>query len=124
MSFEVIPEEILAELRNQEETKFRYALYKRPEFPFLQSTGMKDIFHSCMVKDYGFIGCLHLQYTVDKNTGAYWKSSWMEDLDEVIAIAEGIQHKKIINEDRIIDYHLHYLDMIYGRKQSGIIMLS
>ena len=124
MSFEGIPEEILAELRNQEETKFRYALYKRPEFPFLQSTGMKDIFHSCMVKDYGFIGCLHLQYTVDKNTGAYWKSSWMEDLDEVIAIAEGIQHKKIINEDRIIDYHLHYLDMIYGRKQSGIIMLS
>jgi len=124
MSLKEISKEILAELRYQEETKFKYALYKRPEFPFLQSTGMKDIFHSCMVKDYGFIGCLHLQYTVDKNTGAYWKTSWIEELEEVIAIAEGIQNKKVINEDRIIDYHLHYLDMIYGRKQSGIIMLS
>ena len=124
MSLADIPAEILVELRYQEETKFRYALYKRPEFLFLQSIGMKNIFHSCMVKDYGFIGCLHLQYTVDKNTGAYWKSSWMEDLDEVIAIAEAIQNKKIINEDRIIDYHLHYLDMIYGRKQSGIVLLS
>ena len=124
MSLKEISKEILAELRYQEETKFKYALYKRPEFPFLQSTGMKDIFHSCMVKDYGFIGCLHLQYTVDKNTGAYWKTSWIEELEEVIAIAENIQNKKIINEDRIIDYHLHYLDMIYARKQSGIIMLS
>ena len=124
MSLKEISKEILAELRYQEETKFKYALYKRPEFPFLQSTGMKDIFHSCMVKDYGFIGCLHLQYTVDKNTGAYWKTSWIEELEEVIAIAENIQNKKIINEDRIIDYHLHYLDMIYGRKQSGIVMLS
>ena len=124
MSLKEISKEILAELRYQEETKFKYALYKRPEFPFLQSTGMKDIFHSCMVKDYGFIGCLHLQYTVDKNTGAYWKTSWIEELEEVIAIAENIQNKKIINEDRIINYHLHYLDMIYGRKQSGIVMLS
>jgi len=124
MSIKDIPEKILAELRYQEETKFKYALYKRPEFPFLQSTGMKDIFHSCMVKDYGFIGCLHLQYTVDKNTGAYWKTSWIEELEEVIGIAENIQNKKIINEDRIIGYHLHYLDMIYGRKQSGIVMLS
>ena len=124
MSIKDIPEKILTELRYQEETKFKYALYKRPEFPFLQSTGMKDIFHGCIVKDYGFIGCLHLQYTVDKNTGAYWKTSWIEELEEVIAIAEGIQNKKVINEDRIIDYHLHYLDMIYGRKQSGIIMLS
>ena len=124
MSLKEISKEILAELRYQEETKFKYALYKRPEFPFLQSTGMKDIFHSCMVKDYGFIGCLHLQYTVDKNTGAYWKTSWIEELEEVIAVAENIQNKKIINEDRIINYHLHYLDMIYGRKQSGIVMLS
>ena len=124
MSLEDIPEEILAELRYQEETKFRYALYKRPEFPFLQSVGVKDIFHSCMVKDYGFIGCLHLQYTVDKNTGAYWKSSWKTEIDRVIAIAEDIQNKKIINEDRVIDYHLHYMDMVYGRKQTGIVMLS
>ena len=95
MSLEDIPEKILTELRYQEETKFRYALYKRPEFPFLQSTGMKDIFHSCMVKDYGFIGCLHLQYTVDKNTGAYWKTNWIEELDEVLQLQKVSKIKKL-----------------------------
>ena len=124
MSLKDIPEEILAELRYQEETKFRYALYKRPEFPFLQSIGMKDIFHSCMVKDHGFIGCLHLEHTINNDKGSYWKSSWKTEIDQVIAIAEDIQNKKIIKEDRVIDYHLHYMDMVYGRKQIGIVMLS
>jgi len=124
MSFEDIPKEILAELRYQEETKFRYALYKRPEFPFLQSVGVKDIFHSCMVKDYGFIGCLHLEYTLYNDTEPYWKSSWKTEIDQVISIAEDVQNKKIINENRIIDYHLHYMDMVYGRKQTGIVILS
>jgi len=119
-----IPEEVLSELRFQAETVFRLALYKRPEFNFLQSLGIRHIFETITDKAYGFIGVLYLKYTIDVDYSHYWKSYWFDKVTEAIELAESLQDKKIINEDRVVDYQQHYIDMVYGRKNTGIILLS
>jgi hypothetical protein len=119
-----IPEEVLSELRFQTETVFRLSLYKRPEFNFLQSLGIRHIFETITDKEYGFIGVLYLKYTVDVDYSPYWKSNWFDKAIEVIELAEKLQDEKIINEERVIDYQQHYIDMVYGRKNTGIILLS
>jgi len=77
-----------------------------------------------MDQEYGFIGVLYLKYTVDVDHSPYWKSYWFDKATEVVELAETLQDKKIINEDRIVDYQQHYIDMVYGRKNTGIILLS
>ena len=124
MSIKDIPEEILNELRFQAETVFRLALYKRPEFNFLPSLGIRHIFETLMDKEYGFIGILYLKYKVDVDYSPYWKSYWFDKATEVIQLAENLQDKKIVNEDKIVDYQQHYIDMVYGRKNTAIILLS
>lgn len=119
-----IPEELLNEVRFQAETIFRLALYKRPEFNFLPAIGVKDIFESMTDPEYGYIGSLHLKYHNDNKTGPYWKSTWYDKAIDVINIAEKLQEEKAINEDTVVNYHMHYIDMIYGRKNTGIILLS
>jgi hypothetical protein len=124
MSIKDIPEEILHELRYKADTLFRLALYKRPEFNFLPSLGIRHIFETLTDKEHGFIGILYLKYTVDVDYSSYWKSCWFDNAMEVIQLAEDLQDKKIINEARIVEYQQHYIDMVYGRKNTGIILLS
>tara|TARA_B100002019_G_scaffold273322_1_gene269322 strand:- start:8370 stop:8741 length:372 start_codon:yes stop_codon:yes gene_type:complete len=119
-----IPEDVLSEVRFQAETIFRLALYKRPEFNFLHSLGIRHIFETITDKEYGFLGILYLKYTVDVDYTLYWKSHWFDKANEAVELAEKLQDEKIINEDKIVDYQQHYIDMIYGRKNTGIILLS
>ena len=49
---------------------------------------------------------------------------WFDKASEAVELAEKLQDEKIVNEDRIVDYQQHYIDMIYGRKNTGIILLS
>lgn len=119
-----IPGDILKELRYQFETDFRLSLYKTPEFNFYPSLGTKNIFKSSTDKEYGYIGTIHLMFIVDEQTGPYWKSIWYDKPIEAIRVAETLQKEKIINEDYIINYQMHYIDMIYGRKNTGIVLLS
>ena len=119
-----IPEELLNELRYKAETVFRLALYKRPEFNFLSSLGIRHIFETLTDKEYGFIGILYFKYTIDVDFTSYWKSHWFDKASEAVELAEKLQNEKIINEDRIVDYQQHYIDMVYGRKNTGIILLS
>tara|TARA_B100002019_G_C20898742_1_gene417064 strand:+ start:152 stop:514 length:363 start_codon:yes stop_codon:yes gene_type:complete len=116
-----IPADVLQELRFQSETKYRLAFYKTPEFNFLPSLGIGDVFESFNDKEYGYIGTLHLKFSQKKK---YWKSFWYDKIDVAINIANEIQSKKIINDDVVINYQMHYIDMIYGRKNSGVVLLS
>ncbi len=62
------------ELRYVMETQFRYKFYKSPEFPFLPSMGIRHIFQGfehkaefgSNIEDLGFIGILHLWWTLEK----------------------------------------------------------
>jgi hypothetical protein len=121
MSIKDIPEEILNELRFQAETKYRLSFYKDPEFKFLPSLGIADVFESFNDKEYGYIGTLHLRFIQESK---HWKSFWYDKIGSAINIANEIHNKKIINEDMVISYQMHYIDMIYGRKNSGFILLT
>ena len=125
MSIKDIPEDILKELRYQKETEFKFNLYKRVEFKFLPSMGIKHIFQNFSDNLYGFIGTLHLEWKKSEAGDYQFHSIWYDTAKELIDIAESLQANKIINEDKVIDYQQHYIDMIYGRKMtSGVIMLS
>ena len=102
---------ILKELRYQAETRFRLELYKRVEFPFLQSLNVKHIFQPLDDLEYGDLGILHLQYIVEDDN-SYWKSTWYENPMQVIAIAQSIQEEKekLINEKTIINAQIRYMN--------------
>lgn len=102
---------ILQELRYQAETRFRLELYKKVEFPFLQSINVKHIFQPLDDLEYGNLGVLHLAYTVDGDN-RYWKSTWYDNPMEVIGLAQSIQEEKekIIDENAIINAQIRYMN--------------
>lgn len=123
MTVKEIPPNILQELRFQRETEFRYMLYKRVEFPFLQSVGVNHVFQSFVDEEYGYIGTLHLSFTVEDNN-KYWKGVWYEVAGDVIDLAERLQSEKIYNEDLIVRTQMDYIEKTRGRRETGVIVLS
>ena len=101
---------ILKELRYQAETRFRFTLYKRPEFRWLQSMNIKHIFQPLDDLEHGSLGILHLQF-VNEDGNKYWKGTWYENAIEVFAVAQEIQNKKeeYIDENKIIDAQIRYM---------------
>ena len=66
-------------LRNAMDVQFRYMFYKRPEFPFLPSIGVKDIFQAFGNEEVGFIGFLHLKHTHRGIGEKEWDSVWYDE---------------------------------------------
>jgi len=118
--------DLLKEYRYQAETRYRYQLYKRVEFPFLQSMGIKHIFEPAQDLEYGDLGILHLQWTVEDDV-KYWKSTWYDNPMEVIALAQSIQKakEKYIDENKIIDAQIRFMEFKNpGERVSGTILLT
>ena len=114
--------DVLIELRYQAETRYRYTLYKKPEFPFLQSIGVKHIFHFAEDTEYGTLGTLHLQF-VEEQDNKYWKGTWYDNQMEVIALAQSIQlqKEKLINEDAIINAQIRYMNKFIPNLDDDIL---
>ena len=71
-------------LRQAMEVQFRHQLYKKPEFTFLPSLGIRDIFQGFGNDEVGFIGFLHLKY---KRVRAWhkkreWVTIWYDTHEE------------------------------------------
>lgn len=117
-----LPEALLKELRYQHLTKFRFGLYKRPEFPFLQSVGVNDLFQAFTDKEYGYIGTVRLQYDSESKA---WIEEWYEKMEDIIAIAESIQQAKQENhfadENKIIDAHINYMNRFILKLDDSIV---
>jgi len=120
-----IDEKFLKELRYQHLTKFRLALYKKPEFPFLQCMGINDIFQSFTDDEHGFIGTVRLSYSAEHKA---WLEEWYENMLDVISLAEQIQQHKnehhFANESKIINAHIQYMNRFIHKLEDNKILFS
>ena len=108
-------ENLQAELRHAMEVQFRYKLYNDIQFPYLQSLGIKNILQGFGNEEIGFIGILHLWWVNEDNNIVYdkpretpakikgiWKSEWLNDPREAIAIAQKISDEKPYDENKLV----------------------
>ena len=112
----------LEELRYAMETQFRYKFYKSPEFPFLPSMGIRHIFQGFDHKeeDDGFIGMLHLWWTMEDNGIKYdnpryfvkgtWHGEWFDRPEEGIIKAMQIQKEMIWDGNKLLQVHHKFLN--------------
>lgn len=117
-----INEKILKELRYQHLTKFRLALYKKPEFPFLQCMGINDIFQSFTDDEHGFIGTVRLYYSAEHKA---WLEEWYDNMLDIISLAEQIQQHKeethFASENKIMDAHILYMNRFIKNLDNSIL---
>jgi hypothetical protein len=71
-------------LRQAMEVQFRHQLYSKPEFTFLPSIGIRDIFQAFGNDEIGFIGFLHLKYLRKKEGEQEWVAIWYDTHEEGI----------------------------------------
>ena len=69
-------------LRQAMEVQFRHQLYKKPEFTFLPSLGVRDIFQGFGNDEVGFIGFLHLKWIRVGKGEKEWLSIWYDTPEE------------------------------------------
>ena len=88
-------DEELQEVRSQTEVQYKLMLYKRPEFPFLQSMGIKHLIQEFRSTETTFLGSLHLWWTNEQDNNLYysvnhkgpkvkglWKTEWFDTAEE------------------------------------------
>ncbi len=71
-------------LRQAMEVQFRHQLYSKPEFTFLPSLGIRDIFQGFGNEEIGYIGFLHLKYFRKKEGEQEWAAIWYDTHEEGI----------------------------------------
>tara|TARA_Y100001951_G_C11237189_1_gene238191 strand:+ start:238 stop:747 length:510 start_codon:yes stop_codon:yes gene_type:complete len=112
-----VPNESLqSELRHAMETQFRYKFYQDIQFPYLQSLGIKNVLQGFGNEEVGFIGILHLWWVNEDNNIVYekpretpvqikgmWKSEWLNDPKEAIALAQKIEDEKCYDESKLVE---------------------
>jgi len=69
-------------LRQAMEVQFRHQLYQKPEFTFLPSLGVRDIFQGFGNDEVGFIGFLHLKWIRVGKGEKEWLSIWYDTPEE------------------------------------------
>ena len=99
-------------LRNAMDVQYRYQLYNRPEFPFLPSMGIRDLFQMFGSEEKGFIGFLHLKYTHRGRGEKEWDSVWYDTPEEGVEVQE--KWFEDVPYDRHILLRTH---VVYAREQ-------
>jgi hypothetical protein len=98
-------------LRDAMEVQFRYMFYKRPEFPFLPSMGVKDIFQAFGNDEVGFIGFLHLKHTHRGEGEKEWDSIWYDTPDEGAEVQERWFEDVPYDRHKLLQIHIeHFRD--------------
>ena len=69
-------------LRQAMEVQFRHQLYLKPEFTFLPSLGIRDIFQGFGNEEVGYIGFLQLKYFRKKEGEQEWVAIWYDTHEE------------------------------------------
>ena len=121
--FNKVPNEsIQGELRHAMEVQFRYKFYQDVQFPYLQSLGIKHVLQGFGNEEVGFLGILHLWWVNEDNGIVYdnprkcpvqikgmWKSEWLNDPKEAIALAQKIEDEKCYSESKLVEIGQKYI---------------
>ena len=118
-------ENLQAELRHAMEIQFRHRFYNDQQFPFLQSLGIKNVLQAFGNEEIGFIGVLHLWWVNEDNGIVYdnprkcpvkikgiWKSEWLNDPKDAVAIAQKLEDGKPYNESKLFQIHQNHIKSI------------
>ena len=94
----------LEKIRFTLELQFREQLVHRPEFPFFQSIGLKDIFQTFRNTDGTFLGTIHLKW----NSGKTWtRERWIDSQEESeVLIRKTYQDKPFSTEKLLMIHHM------------------
>ena len=87
----------LEKIRFTLELQFREQLVHRPEFPFFQSIGLKDIFQTFRNTDGTCLGTIHLKWSSGK--------TWIQEESEVL-IRKTYQDKPFSTEKLLMIHHM------------------
>ena len=91
-------------LRQAMEVQFRHQLYKKPEFTFLPSLGVRDIFQGFGNDELGFIGFLHLKWIRKE-----WRSIWYDTPEEGTEAQKEWFEDAPFNRGKMMHTVLHHL---------------
>ena len=93
----------IEQIRFSLEVQFREQLIRRPEFPFLQSIGTKDIFQPFKHHTKGiFFGTLHLVWT----SGKTWKrETWFDTQEEGENFIRELHRNKPFSTEKLLLIH-------------------
>ena len=93
----------IEQIRFSLEVQFREQLIRRPEFPFLQSIGTKDIFQPFKHHTEGtFFGTLHLVWI----SGKTWKrETWFDTLEDAENYMRKLYDEKPFSSEKLLLIH-------------------
>ena len=93
----------IEQIRFSLEVQFREQLIRRPEFPFLQSIGTKDIFQPFKHHTEGtFFGTLHLVWI----SGKTWKrETWFDTQEECEDFIRELHRNKPFSSEKLLLVH-------------------
>jgi len=120
----------LQKVRKNTELQYKLMLYKRPEFPFLQSMGTKHIIQEFKTEEQIYLGTLHLWWTNQQdNTLFYsvnhtgpkvkgtWNTEWFNSLQEGREFMELIHKDSIVNKMKLIEIATQYMIEVQAKKE-------
>jgi hypothetical protein len=100
-----ITEEALDHIRFFLEVQYREKLVHKPEFPFLQSIGMKDIFQGFKHPSGKYLGMLHLKWS----SGKTWlREGWFDSKEEAEDFIRKLYEEKPVDTEKLYQIHYEY----------------
>ncbi len=123
------------QLRYAMEIQFRHRFYNDQHFPFLQSMGIKNVLQAFGNEEMGFIGVLHLWWVNEDNKIEYenlrkspikikgvWKSEWLDDPKDAVAIAQKLEDEKLYDESKLIQIHQNHVKNVMEKRAKKEMM--
>ena len=122
-------DEELQKIRSQTEMQYKLMLYKRPEFPFLQSMGIKHLIQDFNADNNVYIGTLHLWWTNEQDNNLYysvnytgpkvkglWKTEWFNSIEEGRSFMQKVANDSILDLQKVVEVHMKFLNQINHKK--------
>ena len=122
-------DEELQKIRSQTEMQYKLMLYKRPEFPFLQSMGIKHLIQEFNTDKNVYFGSLHLWWTNEQDNNLYysvnytgtkvrglWKTEWFNSVEEGRSFMLKVANDSILDLQKVVEVHMEFLNQINHKK--------
>jgi len=122
-------DEELQKIRSQTEMQYKLMLYKRPEFPFLQSMGIKHLIQEFNTDKNVYFGSLHLWWTNEQDNNLYysvnytgtkvrglWKTEWFNSVEEGRSFMLKVANDSILDLQKVVEVHMKFLNQINHKK--------
>ena len=115
-----LDEQRFKELRKKAVIHFVQKIFSDFKYPYIISIGMKHFFQRIAIGDSENpgneieLGYVHLEHKRDEDGCAYFSNAWYDTFEELHAVATEIQDKKIVDENKIMEYVTTYFEDIYN----------